>query len=49
MSSASDKAQLFAKNLFKNSKFDESGISLPDFGSRTNLNLHNISVTQKLF
>ena len=36
---ASDKAKLFAKNFFKNS---------PIFPPRTNLKLHNISVTPKM-
>ena len=45
--SASDKAKLFAKNLSKNSNLDDCGISLPVFPSRTNLKLHNISVTPK--
>ena len=31
-----------------NSNLDESGISLPIFPSRTNLKLHNISVTPKM-
>ena len=39
LSSASDKAKLFAKNVSKNSNFDDSGISLPVFHSRTNLKL----------
>ena len=39
LSTASDKAKLFAKN---------SGISLPVFPSRTNLKLHNISITPKM-
>ena len=37
LSSASDKAKLFAKNFSKNSNLDDSGISLPVFPSRTNL------------
>ena len=41
LSSASDKAKLFAKNL------DDSGISLPVLPSRIYLKLHNISVTHK--
>ena len=45
---ASDKAKLFAENFFKNSNLDDSGISLPVFPSRTNLKLHNISVTPKM-
>ena len=48
MSSASDKAKFFVKNLSKNSNLDDSGISLPVFPSRTNLKLHNISVTLKM-
>ena len=31
-----------------NSNLDDSGISLPVFPSRTNLKLHNISVTPKM-
>ena len=46
--SASDKAKLFAKNFSNNSNLDESGISLPVFPSRTNLKLHNISITTKM-
>ena len=46
LSSASDKAKLFAKNFSKNSDLDDSGISLPVFSS--NLKLHNISVTLKM-
>ena len=45
LSSASDKAKLFAKNFSKNSNLDDSGISLPVFSSRTDLKLHNISIT----
>ena len=48
LSSASDKAKLFAKNFSKNSNLDDPGISLPVFPSRTNLKLHNISVTPKM-
>ena len=48
LSSASDKAELFAKNFSKNSNLDDSGISLPVFPSRTNLKLHNISITPKM-
>ena len=48
LSSASDKAKLFAKNFSKNSNLDDSGISLPVFSSRTNLKLHNISITPKM-
>ena len=48
LSSASDKAKLFAKNFSKNSNLNDSGISLPVFSSRTNLNLRNISITPKM-
>ena len=48
LSSASDKAKLFAKNFSKNSNLDDSGISFPVFPSRTNLKLHNISITPKM-
>ena len=48
LSSASDKAKLFAENFSKNSNLDDSGISLPVFSSRINLKLHNISVTSKM-
>ena len=47
-SSASDRAKLFAKNFSRNSNLDDSGISLPVFPSRTNLKLHNISITPKM-
>ena len=43
LSSASDKAKLFAKNLSKNSSLDDSDIFLPVFP----LKLHNISITPK--
>ena len=48
LSSASNKAKLFAKNISKNSNLDGSGISLPVFSSKTNLKLHNISITPKI-
>ena len=48
LSSASDKAKLFAKNFSKNSILDDSGISLPVFPSRTSLKQHNISITPKM-
>ena len=48
LSSASDKATLFAENFSMNSVLDGSGISLPVFLSRTNLKLHNISVSLKM-
>ena len=47
LSSASDKTKLFAENFSKNSNLDDSDISLPVFPSRTNLRLHNISVTPR--
>ena len=48
LSSASEKAKLFAENFSKNSNFDDSGISLPVFPFRTKLKQHNISVTPKM-
>ena len=48
LSSASDKAKLFAENFSKNSNLDDPGFFLPVFPSITNLKLHNISVTLKL-
>ena len=48
LSSASDKAKLFAENFSLNFNLDDSGISLPVFPSRTYLKLHNISVTLKM-
>ena len=40
--------QIKHENFPKNSNLDDSGISLPVFPSRTNLKLHNISVTPKM-
>ena len=48
LSSASDKAKIFAENFSKNSNLDDSGISLPVFPSITNLKLHDISVIPKM-
>ena len=48
LSSASDKEKLFAEKFSENSNLDDSGISLPAFPSRTNLKLHNISITPKM-
>ena len=48
LSSASDKAKLFAKNFSKNSNLDDSGITLPVSSSRTNQKLHNISIISKV-
>ena len=48
LSSASDKAKLFAGTFSLNSNLDDSGVSLPVFASRTNLKLLNISVTPKM-
>ena len=42
------KNQLLVENFSKNSNLDDSGISLTVFPSRTNLKLHNISVTPKM-
>ena len=48
LSSASDKAKLFANNFSKNSNLGHLGMSLPLFSCRTNLKLHNISVIPKM-
>ena len=48
LSSASDKGKMFAENLSKNINLDDSRISLPVLPSRTNLKLHNISLTPKM-
>ena len=48
LSSTSYKAKLFPEYFAMNSNLDDSGISLPVFPSRTNLKLHNISVTPKM-
>ena len=49
LSSASYKAKLFAKTFSKNYYLDDPGISLLTcFPSKTNLKLHNISVTPKM-
>ena len=48
LSSACDETKLLAENFSKNSILDDSGISLSVFLSRTNLKLHNISVTLKM-
>ena len=45
LSSASDKAKLFAENFSLNSNLDDSGVSLPVFPSRTN---YKISVSPKM-
>ena len=47
LSSTSDKEKLFAKDFSKNSNLDDSSISLTIFPSRSNLKLHNISVSPK--
>ena len=49
LSSASDKAKLFAENFSENSNLGYSGISLPVFPSRMSLKLHNFFVTPKMF
>ena len=48
LSSASDKAKLFAENFSLNSDLDDKGVSLPVFPSRANVKLHNISVTPNM-
>ena len=48
LSSASDKANLFAQNFPNNPNLDDSFISLTVFHSRTNLKLINISRTPKM-
>ena len=48
LSSGSDKLKLLAKNFSKNSNLDDLGTSLPVFPSRTNLKLHNISITPRM-
>ena len=48
LSSASDKAKLFAEHFCLNSNLHDLGVSLPVFPSRTNLKLHNISITLKM-
>ena len=45
---ASNKTKLFAENSSKNSNPDDLDISLPDFPCRTNLKLHDISITPKM-
>ena len=47
LSSASDKAKLFPKNLSENSNLNDSGASLPIFLFRTNVKL-DISVNPKM-
>ena len=48
LSSASDEAKLFVKNVSKNSNLDDSDISLPVFPSISNLKLHNVCATQNM-
>ena len=48
LSSAFDRAKFFAKNFYKNSNLDDLDISLLVFPSRTNLKLHDVSVTPKM-
>ena len=48
LSSASDKAKLFAENVSMNFNLEDSGISLPACPSTTNFKLHNISVTPNM-
>ena len=49
LSSASDKVKSFARDFSNYSNFDDSGIFLHVFPSRTNLKLHNISMIYILF
>ena len=48
LSSALDKAKLLVRNFSENSNLHDLGISLPVFPSRSNLKLHNTSVTPKI-
>ena len=48
LSSASDKTKLFAENFSLNSNLDDLVVPLPVVPSRTNLKLHNISITPKM-
>ena len=48
MSSTSNKSKLFAKDFARKSNLDDSGISLYFFLTRTDLKLHNKSVTHQL-
>ena len=48
LSSASDKAKLFAEDFSKNSNLSDSGIYLPVFPSRNNVKMRTISVTPKM-
>ena len=43
------KRKLFAKNLFKNSNLDDSGLSLPVFPSRTFLDCWKVSSVVPVF
>ena len=47
LSSASDKAKLFAERFSKNSNLEHSGVSLSAFPSKTNLKLFDIPVPPK--
>ena len=48
LSSISDKAKLFPESFSQSFSLNDSGISLSAFPSRTDLQLHNISVTPKM-
>ena len=39
---------MFSEKFSENSNLDDSGNSLPVFPSKTNLKLHNISITPKI-
>ena len=46
--SAYHEAKLFPNSFSKNSNVDDLDVSLPAFPSRTNMKVHNISVTPKI-
>ena len=45
---ASDKAELFAENFFRNTNLGSSGISLPTVPCESNLKLDNICLDENL-
>ena len=46
--SVPNKSKLFAEDFSNNFNLNDSGISVPVLPSRTNLKLHNVSVTTKM-
>ena len=46
--SVPNKSKLFAEDFSNNFNLNDSGISVPVLLSRTNLKLHNVSVTTKM-